>query len=544
MPIRPPTPACSAPPLPHGPCPVCPRLAQEFEPWRAAGYWKAMHQRAVEREALLRQENEQLRAQLRLREQQLFGRKTETTAATAPAATLAQTAGSPRRPRGQQRGRRGPRRRDHTHLPAVVEEHALPSEQCGCQRCGRPFAGVGGTEDSTILEVEVRAHRRVIRRHRYRPTCDCGTHPGVVTAPPAPRLIPKSILGVSIWVTILLDKYLFYRPTYRLLADLRTQGLDLALGTVTDGLQRLVPLFEPVYEALAAHSRRQPLWHGDETRWLVFATVEGKVGFRWYLWVVHAAEVVVFLLAQGRAHDVPEDYLGPDATGIMVVDRYKAYQAMDQVKRGLIVLAFCWAHVRRDFVTVARTWPAQEGWALDWVGRIGEVYRLNDARLAVQAEAAAFAVADARLRQAVTALGRQGEAELAEPAVHPARRKVLESLGNHWTGLTVFVEHPEVPMDNNTAERAQRGPVVGRKNYYGSGAVWAGQLAAMLFSLLQTLCLWKLNPRAWLAAYLTACAEAGGTAPAHVERFLPWNLSDEERQRWSLVDAQAGEDTS
>ena len=79
--------------------------------------------------------------------------------------------------------------------------------------------------------------------------------------------------------------------------------------------------------------------------------------------------------------------------------------------------------------------------------------------------------------------------------------------------MTVFVEHPEVPMDNNTAERVQRGPVVGRKNYYGSGAVWAGELAAMLFSVFQTLCLWDINPRVWLAAYLQACAKAGGEAP-------------------------------
>ncbi|MBV8268916.1 MAG: transposase, partial [Planctomycetaceae bacterium] len=45
----------------------------------------------------------------------------------------------------------------------------------------------------------------------------------------------------------------------------------------------------------------------------------------------------------------------------------------------------------------------------------------------------------------------------------------------------MFGEHPEVPMDNNTAERAERGPVVGRKNYSGSGSVWSGRLAAMMF---------------------------------------------------------------
>jgi len=352
------------------------------------------------------------------------------------------------------------------------------------------------------------------------------------------------MVGVSIWVTVLLDKYLFYRPTYRLLADLRTHGLDLSLGTLTDGLQRLVPLLEPIYEAMAAHSREQPLWHADETRWQVFVTLEGKVGHRWYLWAFHAAEVVVFVLAAGRAHEVPEEYLGPDAAGIMVVDRYKAYQAISQVKSGAIVLAFCWAHVRRDFLAVARSWPEQQDWALGWVERIGEIYRLNDVRRDVLEDAAAFAAAEAPLRQAVAALGEQGEAELAQPQLHPARRKVLESLGVHWTGLTVFVEHAEVPMDNNTAERSQRGPVVGRKNYYGSGAVWAGRLAAMLFSLLQTLCLWELNPRSWLTAYLTACAEAGGKVPENVGRFLPWNLSEQERACWSAVRGEAGQDTS
>jgi transposase len=440
----------------------------------------------------------------------------------------------PGRPRGQQRGRPGPKRRDYSHLPVVEEDLDLPAEQRRCACCGLPFEPFPGTEDSEVLEVEVRAYRRHYRRRRYRPTCSCGAQPGIVTAPPPPKVIPKSIVGVSVWVEVLLDKYLFYRPTYRLLHDLATHGLDLSQGTLTDGLQRLLPLFEPVYDALVARSQQQALWHADETRWLVFATVEGKVGYRWYLWVFHAAEVVVFVLAMGRAHDVPEGHLGPVEGGILVVDRYKAYQAIDKVKAGVITLAFCWAHVRRDFLEVARSWPALQDWGLDWLGRIGELYRRNDARLEVRQDAAAFAAADRRLRAQVQALEEQAQAELAQADLHPACRKTLESLGDHWTGLTVFVEHPEVPMDNNTAERAERGPVVGRKNYYGSGAVWSGRLAAILFSLFQTLALWNINPRLWLTAYLQACAEAGGRAPAQPEALLPWNLSEQQRQQWAL----------
>ena len=125
------------------------------------------------------------------------------------------------------------------------------------------------------------------------------------------------------------------------------------MGTITDGLKRLTPLFEPVYEALVEHSQGQTLWHADETRWLVFVVREGKAGYRWYLWVFHSAQVVVFVLAAGRSHDVPEEYFGPaEGRGILVVDRYKAYQAIDKVKSGRIVLAFCWAHTIRTQSTI------------------------------------------------------------------------------------------------------------------------------------------------------------------------------------------------
>jgi transposase len=158
------------------------------------------------------------------------------------------------------------------------------------------------------------------------------------------------------------------------------------------------------------------------------------------------------------------------------------------------------------------------------------LYACNDRRLEAPRRSLQFTACDQEVRRCVAAIEQQRDDELAQPELHPARRKVLESLRHHWPGLTVFVDHPDVPMDNNTAERSERGPVVGRKNFYGSGSVWSGRLAAMLFSLFQTLALWGLNPRVWL----TACAEAGGRVPAKPEALLPWNLSEDQRRAWSL----------
>jgi transposase len=182
------------------------------------------------------------------------------------------------------------------------------------------------------------------------------------------------------------------------------------------------------------------------------------------------------------------------------------------------------------------------------LARISTLYRLNAARLKVwRQDPPAFAAADQELRTAVAAVARACEQEQAQAALVPECRKVLESLSTHWAGLTVFVEHPEVPMDNNAAERAERGPVVGRKNYYGSGAVWSGQFAALLFSLFETLQLWGLNAEQWLTSYLTACAQHGGRAPADLRPWLPWHMTEAQRAALKMVEqgaARPGEDSS
>jgi transposase len=333
-----------------------------------------------------------------------------------------------------------------------------------------------------------------------------------------------------VWVQILLDKYRYCRATHKQLEDLRDHGLDLASGTVIGGLKRLARFFEPVYEKLAQRSREQALWNADETRWPVFQVVKGKVGHRWQLWLFESKDSVVFTLDKGRAHDVPEKHFGEKARGIVVVDRYSAYKAIKHVKEGRLRLAFCWAHQRRDFLNVEKSWPKLSDWASGWVRRIAELYKCNDERLKAQENSGERKQKDQKLRQTAEAMQKQMEAELAQQKQHPAVRTVLKSLNEHWQGLTIFVDEPSVPMDNNQGERTLRIAALCRKNYYGSGAQWSGKLAAWMFSIVGTLKKHGLNPRKWLMAYLGWCAEAAGEAPEDVERWLPWNLTAQQQK--------------
>lgn len=523
-------------------CPQCIEFAAALNRARSeAGYWQAMHQKALEREKELKQRNEELEAKLRERERQLFGRKSEKCGKGGEGSGGADKQSNGRR-RGQQPGAEGHGRQLHEELEVVEEVCDLEENEKCCPRCGLPYEEFPVTEDSEEVEVEVRAYRRRHRRKQYRPTCSCPDQPGIVMAPAPAKLICKGGYAISFWVHLLLDKFLLQRPTYRLRIDLRlSMGVDVSQGTITDGLKRLMPLFEPLYEGIVAKSLSEEHWHADETRWKVFEKLEGKQGNRWYLWLFHSQSTVVYILDPSRSSVVPLEYFGEGAEGILSVDRYSAYKAL--LKWTKLLLQFCWAHVRRDFLAVAKDWPKQEQWALGWLEKIRDLYLLNEKRVALLLEPGAFAEADGKLREAIEYMERQRVEELADEALHPARRKVLESLERHWPGLLVFVEHPQVPMDNNKAERDIRGPAVGRKNYYGSGALWSGRLAAMLFSLFQTLLLFGINPRAWLTDYLRRCAENGGRAPEEAARYLPWNMTDADREAF-ILSGNKGYDTS
>jgi transposase len=301
---------------------------------------------------------------------------------------------------------------------------------------------------------------------------------------------------------------------------------------VTDGFQKLLPLFIPVYDAIVAKSIGAKHWHADETGWKVFETVEGKKNHRWFLWIFHNTETVVYKIEKTRSSKVLTDHFGSDHKGgTLNVDRYSAYKVI--AKSGLFILAFCWAHVRRDFLNYSKEYPNNESFGLFWVDKINHLYHLNNQRIQFDTESKDFGRHHQTLKIAISEMQESIEKTLKEDNLLPSAKKLLVSLDKHWSGLTVFVDNPEIPMDNNTAERGLRGSVVGRKNYYGSGSVWSAELAAALFTIFGTLKIWSLNPHTWLLGYFYECALLGGKAPENIQKYLPWNMTEKQKQLFS-----------
>ena len=199
--------------------------------------------------------------------------------------------------------------------------------------------------------------------------------------------------------------------------------------------------------------------------------------------------------------------------------------------------SWCWAHVRRHFIKAGDAHPVLKEWSERWVRRIGALFKAHKAFVLATAGSPAERLATRALNAALAEIDVARHAEAADQSLHKAAAKVLAMVERERAGLGVAVASPALELDNNAAERGLRGPVVGRKNYYGSGATWSAQLAADAWTITATVAKAGWGPLAHLASYLQACAEAGGRAlhGDEVLAFLPWGASPADAARWRAV---------
>ena len=441
------------------------------------------------------------------------------------------------RKRGQQRGAAGHGRTPRPKLEEKEERREPPPDALICSCCGKPYVA-NGENASSVIEIAVKAHIRRIVRPRYRRGCECASSAPEVAAPPPARLFPRTPYGISVWARILYERFACFRPLRRVAAWMADQGLPIAPGTIASSVRRFLPLFAPLAEAILAHQNGMAVRHGDETGWRIQALGETASSRRAWLWISVGKDAVYYRIDPSRSAEAAMKLFGSvKGTVFLVCDRYGAYVRMARELDGKMILCWCWIHQRRDFIECAAGQVKLRQWCEGWIERFASVFRLNkerlkhyDPALALERQTPAFDAAHAPLKKAVEDLFAQAEAELADLPDKARQGKALRSLLKHREGLSVFVDNPQVPMDNNLPEREFRRAVIGRRLCFGSDSEDGADLTAAMYSVLGTLAMNGIDVLRWLEAWLEACAENGGQPPEDLSPWLPWTMSEERRR--------------
>jgi len=417
----------------------------------------------------------ELEQQLSVRNQALFGDKSE-------------KRNRQQRRADKQKAQTGHGPRDQAELAQIEQVHTLDDADEMCPKCGAQLQVFAGQFEEAD-EIDVVERRFVLVKHkRQKHRCACG---GCIETAEGPVKLQKSgRYSIGFATEVAVSKYADHLPLQRQVVQMRRQGLRIDSQTLWDQLFALSSRLEPAYEALHEHVLSHPVVGAEETTWRLM----GKKGVtstkRWQVWALSAPDAVLYQLHPSRGADAAAQLL-KDFAGTVMCDGYSAYQSLQRRRHGFR-LAHCWARARRKFVELEDSFPKANEEAL---ALIAELYRIEreiedkppDVRLLSRQQRAGPVV------QQIHQWALQQRALPQSPL-----GKAFAYLGKQFDGLRVFLTDPDVALDNNQTERAMRSVVLGRKNHFGSRSERGTQVAALMYSLVETAKINGVDPELYL----------------------------------------------
>lgn len=370
-----------------------------------------------------------------------------------------------------------------------------PAPSCAC--CGEKMTDSGMREESEQLTV-IPKKFEILRQLRVKYRCSC--HGSIQTAPTSPRIVEGSSYSDEMIQDVALSKYCDLIPIERYVAMARRGGLkDLPAQSLIELSHEFADFVSPVYTLIKEGVLASRVINADETP---HRMLEGSDKKSWYLWGFSTAEHCFLECHDTRSGDVASDVLIHSRGEILVSDVYSGYgkavrianQQRREAGRPLIRSAYCNAHARRYF---SKTWPKYQEAAF-YLDNFHEIYQL---------EAAAKGQAPPKIlelrREMAPRFAAMKKRAMEELPAYPELGKYSKALRyflTNYEGLTLFLGDAGVPIDNNSQERLLRNHVVGRKTWYGTHSKRGAFTAAILFTVVETCRLNKVNPREYFKA--------------------------------------------
>jgi transposase len=366
--------------------------------------------------------------------------------------------------------------KEQPKLEEVPVPHRLDDADRACPSCGGEMSEwVGETDDSEEIDViERRFVKRIHKRQKYR--CKCG-HCETALGPR--RWFARGRYSAAFVIAIAIGKYLDHLPLERMCRQMAREGLNVESQTLFDQLWELHQIVKPAYERLLEVQLTRPYLHVDETRWPMLDGTKN-----WQIWDVVSDVGVYHAIRDGRDTQKADDLLR-GYIGYVITDGYVVYSSLAK-KYAALKHCCCLVHARRKFIECSASFPAETERILDLFGKLYEIEKrattLDERRR----------LRDTESRAIVTELQKVLIASASTPG--DALDRAIQYMSKRWSKLTRFLDDPVIPLDNNAAERGLRGPVVGRRNHFGSKSKRGTEVAAVFYSLLESVKLVGVRP--------------------------------------------------
>lgn len=384
----------------------------------------------------------------------------------------------------------------YPNIPVREQEIATtPAPVCIC--CGEEMTDSGMREESEQLTVIPKKYE-ILRQLRVKYRCKC--HGAILTAPSPPRIIEGSSYSDEMIQDVVLSKYCDLIPIERYVAMAGRGGLkDLPPQSLIELTHEFADFVSPAYTLIKKGVLDSRVLNADETP---HRMLEGSDKKNWYLWGFSTTEHCFLECHDTRSGDVVSDVLINSRGEVLVTDVYSGYGKAVRIAneqrraagRPLIRSAYCNAHARRYF---SKTWPRYKE-AEFYLDHFHEIYQL---------EAAAKGQAPPKIlelrSQMAPRFAAMKKRAMEELPAYPELGKYCKALKyflTNYAGLTLFLGDAGVPIDNNSQERLLRNHVVGRKTWYGTHSERGALTAAILFTIVETCKLNKVNPREYITA--------------------------------------------
>lgn len=407
-------------------------------------------------------------------------------------------------------------------LPREDVMHDIAEEDKVCDCCGGDLHKMGEevSEKVKFIPAEIKVERHIRPKYSCRHCEQHGTSASIKIAPVAPSILPKSIATPSLLTQIISAKYHYGLPLYRQEKLFQSFGIELNRQTMSRWLVKVAAKAQPLYEYLHRRLLEQPAIWSDDTRIKVIET-EKTQSTMWVYGcggdrpsIISPENIVLYDYQDGRAGHYVIDFL-QDYQGLMQVDGYQAYH---QTKA---TLAGCWAHARRKFIEAKAIQPKGKTGRADMVlSLIQKLYAVEKEikELSVEERFAARQTKSAPITQQI-----KDYLDKAALAVPPktALGKAIHYTLKQWIKLLVYLEHGELNIDNNRAERAIKPFVIGRKNWLFANTRSGATASAVLYSLVETAKANGLKPECYLQALLE---QLPTTSAENIGQLAPWNI--------------------